>query len=298
MLRKLIILLSMVFCSLYFLASYAATTTPISADLAVEKILTFDSNIIVNKDATIDVTEKITAYANGNLIKYGLVRVMHTHFIDDFGVNHKMKYQIKTVLMNGHSVPYTVANTKDQTIINIGNSGSLLTPGAYIFTIKYHVDDAINFFKKQDVFFWNITGNNWNVPILNAVGSIHLPKGIEILNITGFTGLPQESEQNFSVAQPTDSDIVFQTRQPLNAMESFTVGISWPKGIIHPAEVKKGIVPPEIKKHPTKYILLLVVIVLMGVYLVFNYIRGRRRRGGDASSETRGNEKEPSREST
>lgn len=298
MLRKLIVFLSMVFYSLFFLASYGATTVPISADLAVEKILNFSTNIIVNKDATLNVTEKITAYANQNLIKYGIVRIMRTNFVDDFGVKHRMKYQIASVLMNGHSVPYTVTNTKDQTIINIGDPGSLLAPGAYIFTIKYRVDDAINFFKKQDVFFWNITGNNWNVPILNAVGSIHLPKGVEILNITGFTGLPQQSEQNFSVAQPTDYDIVFQTRQPLKAKESFTVGISWPKGLIRPEEAKKGIVPPQISKHPMKYIGLLVVIVLMGGYLVFNYARGRRRRGMVGASVSDGGEKVQSGEST
>src|SRR5260370_12653785 len=47
--------------------------------------------------------------------------------------------------------------------------------------IQYTVSDALRFFEDHDEFYWNITGDQWDVPIGSASASISLP--VEAKNI-------------------------------------------------------------------------------------------------------------------
>src|SRR5262249_56127223 len=54
--------------------------------------------------------------------------------------------------------------------------------------IRYTVSDALRFFEDHDEFYWNVTGDEWTVPIQSATAHIVLPEGTANLRANTFTG--------------------------------------------------------------------------------------------------------------
>jgi hypothetical protein len=219
MLRNLLLIL---FC-LFFSATAAAQ---------LEKILHFDSHIIVNKDASIDVTENILVHTNEDKILHGIVRRLPMRFKDSDGTYHHSTYQIRQILMNNEHSAYHVERFHNTYAIYIGSLDVMLKAGNYQYTIQYHVAEGVNFLKDADELYWNITGNEWDFPILSLQALIQLPDGASILHAAGYTGPPGEKGQAFTVTQPATNQISFGTTQPLLPGEGLIAAVSWPTGIV------------------------------------------------------------------
>src|SRR5207302_6261517 len=54
--------------------------------------------------------------------------------------------------------------------------------------IHYTVSDALRFFDDHDEFYWNVTGDSWDMPIANASANITLPVGTTGIRTNVFTG--------------------------------------------------------------------------------------------------------------
>ena len=55
--------------------------------------------------------------------------------------------------------------------------------------IRYRVLDAIRFFDDHDELYWNVTGDEWDVPIESVTAHIELPAGITGLHAVAYTGV-------------------------------------------------------------------------------------------------------------
>ena len=230
-----------------------------------EKILYFDSNIVVNKDVSIDVSENISVYAPQNKILHGIVRRLPLSYTDGYGISHQTSYHINQVLLNNQTSDYHIQHSQDQYSIDIGSSNLSLTPGIYTFTIQYHVDDAINFLKDEDELSWNITGNDWDFPIIKVEGSIQLPGRTHILNYAGYTGAKDRKEQFFYIREESDSQISFVTTQPLKPGDGLTINVSWPKGVVQQSARLQQL---ESSVGRGKYILFGIILVAFVFYFI------------------------------
>lgn len=230
MLRNYWLLFSIFVCALFSPLLFAQS-------FQSERILNFESNIVINKDASIDVTEIISVYANQQQIIHGIVRKLPVHYTDSDGISHTSNYQLKQVLLNNEPSAYHVEQSYKQLMIYIGNANITLSPGIYVYTIQYHAHNAINFLKEMDEFYWNITGNNWDFPIIKVTTDIHLPSEAKILRYAGYTGVTGAKIKNFYVRQPSDNQITYITTQPLSPGEGLTIAIAWQKNIIEPPTI-------------------------------------------------------------
>jgi len=98
--------------------------------------------------------------------------------------------------------------------------------------IEYSVSDALRFFEDHDELYWNVTGDEWDVPIQAASARVLLPEGVTGIRVNVFTGAYG------SRAQQADSEIVgngveVRTRQPLGYHEGLTIAVAFDKGIVH-----------------------------------------------------------------
>jgi hypothetical protein len=198
-----------------------------------EQVFRFISDITVNKDASLDVTETITVHANQTQIKNGLVRWLPTQEKSN-GYFSALRYQLYDILMDNKKLPFSIKHENKRFIIYIGDPKKLLAPGDYTYTIQYHVSNAIDFLKNEDQLYWNITGNDWNFPIQSAVANITLPDDAPITHYMGYTGSAQNKYPFLKVTLPQKNKISFMTTQPLIIHRGLTVSIAWPKGFITP----------------------------------------------------------------
>jgi fumarate reductase subunit D len=198
-----------------------------------EQIARFISDIIVNQDGSLDITETITVHANQTQIKNGLVRWIPTQDNQNnyFSV---LRYKLYDVLMDNKQLPYKMQRENKRFIIYIGDPKKLLAPGDYTYTIKYHVTNAVTFLSQQDQLTWNVTGNDWSFPIQSAEANIALPDGAAITHYLAYTGTQRDKRPFLKVLWSQKNKISFITTQPLIIHSGLTVAIAWPKGFITP----------------------------------------------------------------
>ncbi len=198
---------------------------------AEERILEYQSQIIVHTDATMTVTETIKVIAEGNQIKRGIFREFPTDYRDRLGNRIQVRFDVVEVLRDGVKEPYHVKNESNGVKIYIGDENVFLDPGEYRYQITYRTNRQLGFFADFDELYWNITGK-WGFAIDKVEASIELPPGASILNHAGYVGFEGMKDQDFLFDKDTRGHPVFKTTRILQAGEGFTIAISWPRGIV------------------------------------------------------------------
>lgn len=264
MLRKLLF-----YFVITLLAIYATTTF---ADDNSERITNFNSIIVVNKDASIDVTEEINVYVNNEQIKHGIVRWLPIHYVDSYGIAHRADYQITRIQMNNVNSPYHVEYQNNQFVIYIGDKYTILQPGMYAYTVSYHVYNIVNFFKDGDELYWNVTGDKWTFPIEHATAKVQLPIEAAISNYFGYTGIQGEKGTDFVARKKSDWEVAYATTKSLSPGQGLTIALSWQKGLITKPDWKAQL---RHELNPGSYILL-GLNALVFCYLLVMWIKHGR----------------------
>jgi len=200
----------------------------------LERIMSFDSDIHVYRNATISVTETITVYSVGNEIKRGIYRDFPTRYKDRYGSNHVVDFSVDEVLRDGKPESYHLEDLRNGVRVYIGKKDVFLKPGRHIYTIRYSTNRQLGFFKDHDELYWNVTGNGWSFPIERAAATIHLPDvSVEnILEVDAYTGFAGGKGKDFFSSTGSPGRVFFQTNRILRPGEGLTVIVSWPKGYV------------------------------------------------------------------
>ncbi len=198
-----------------------------------EYISSFDVTIIVHEDASMTVEEEITVYSAGKTIKHGIVRELPTRYKDRWGNNYIVDFTLEIVSLNNKAAVYNIIDVFDGKHIYIGDKNIVLPPGKYTFFIRYKTNRQLGFFDTFDELYWNVTGNEWRLPIMNASAKIILPSNIseDAITAEAYTGFLGAKEKNYETT--TSATIVsFKTTKPLLKGQGLTVAVTWPKGFV------------------------------------------------------------------
>jgi uncharacterized membrane protein len=200
-----------------------------------ERIISYDSQINVSQDGSMEVTETIKVHAEGKKIQRGIYREFSTDYKDDYGNNIQITFEIKEILRDNFKESYHTEKLKNGIKVYIGKASHFLQPGDYTYTIKYKTNRQIGFFNNFDELYWNVTGNGWVFEIENASATINMPMGIDQASLKTFayTGLQSSRDMNFRAEILSGSKVQFNTTRKLKAKEGLTIGVQWPKGFVH-----------------------------------------------------------------
>ncbi|MEM5580876.1 DUF2207 domain-containing protein [Roseibium sp. AS2] len=208
---------------------------------ADERILHFASDIDVGADGTLTVTETIRVRAEGNQIKRGIFRDIPLTAEGANGRIYQVGFELVSVLQDGQPVANFTRKSGAGVRIYVGEESVFLQSGVYTYTIRYRTDRQIRFFDDHDEVYWNVTGNEWNFPIDEAIARVRLPNGVTATDWTAFTGPFGATYQNYTARTQDDgSEVVFTTTQPLSYQEGLTVVVTMPSGsIARPSSTEK-----------------------------------------------------------
>jgi uncharacterized membrane protein len=200
-----------------------------------ERIVSYDSQIIVNQDGSMLVTELIKVHSEGQKIKRGIYRDFPTKYKDDYGNNIRITFEIKEILKDGFKESYHTEKLNNGVRVYIGKASHFLQAGDYTYTIKYKTNRQIGYFDNFDELFWNVTGNGWDFEIETTSATIILPTGIDPHSIKTFayTGPEGSREMHYQTEVIGISEIQFSTTNKLRLKEGLTIGVQWPKGFVY-----------------------------------------------------------------
>ncbi len=249
---------------------------PDAAVAATETILSFASEITVNADASLHVTETIRVVSTGDQIKRGIYRDFPTTYKDHAGNKYVVGFTILNVARDGRPEAYHTEDLSNGVRIYMGRKEHLLTPGEHTFTLSYRTDRQLGFFRDHDELYWNVTGNGWVFPIETASARINLPAGISADKVTleGYTGPMGAKDQDFSSALTPDGRAVFKTTRRLAANEGLTIVVLWPKGFVQePSPADKTF--HFLKDNLTALVAFVGLVVLLLYYVLVWFRAGR-----------------------
>ncbi len=112
-----------------------------------ERILNFTSYIQIGLDGSMTVTESITVYASGNKIKRGIYRDFPTRYKARHGNTIRVGFKVLEVLRDGQSEGYHLKTISNGIRVYIGRKNRMLQPGEYTYTLTYHTNRQLGFFR-------------------------------------------------------------------------------------------------------------------------------------------------------
>ncbi|UWU23435.1 MULTISPECIES: DUF2207 domain-containing protein [Rhizobium] len=157
-------------------------------------------------------------------------------FVDAAGRKRRVDFSVISVERDGQPEEWRQETIDGGTRIYIGRPDKdgktfLLDRGKHTFRVTYKTDRQFRFFDDYDELYWNVTGNGWQFPILQASATIILPDGVKPQRLAYFTGVANATGKNATAVQQPDK-IVFSTTRPLAKGEGLTVSVMLPKGSI------------------------------------------------------------------
>jgi uncharacterized membrane protein YgcG len=239
--------------------------------VAQERILDFQSTILVNKDRSVDVTEIIKVNVEGYNIQRGIYRDVITTMQDDRGKRQKLTVRVNEVLKNGTPENFITEPTGIHTRIKIGNADIPLDNGEYTYTIKYNLNRQVRFFENYDEVYWNGTGNEWMFSIEKASVTVVLPEGADITQHAGYSGPSGVTGCACTASQIGKNSIRYDMNAGLNPYEGLTVAVGWQKGIVLPP-TKEELDAEAFSDNRGLYYGAIGLLILFG-YLLFGWFR-------------------------
>ncbi len=218
-----------------FLLGCFCLLTVVSARGPVERILDYHSDITLEDDGSLEVTETITVISVGNQIRRGIFRDFPTTYTDPYNNRYVVGFQMLSATRDSAPEQFRIEDQSNGKRIYLGNPKALVSPGRHVYTISYTTNRQLGFFKDHDELFWNVTGNGWDFPIDTASATVHLPGNIPTGKVTlsGFTG-QQGSRESRLASSSDDAGFEFTAQRPLVWHEGLSVLLRWPKGYIIP----------------------------------------------------------------
>jgi hypothetical protein len=171
--------------------------TALSADAQSERILDYHSDVTLEDDGSLQVTETITVISAGQQIRHGIFRDFPTTYTDPYNNRYVVGFQMLSATCDSSQEQFRVEDRFNGRRIYLGNPKTMVGPGRHVYTITYTTNRQLGFYKDHDELFWNVTGNGCDFPIDAASATVHLPLNIPADKVTlfGFTG-PKGSRQS------------------------------------------------------------------------------------------------------
>jgi uncharacterized membrane protein len=218
---------SLAFAAVLHLALFSLfASAAVARELRIEK---FSSEIVVLPNGGIDVTETIQVQFIGSW--KGLYREVPVEYVTPQGLNYTLFLNVKRVTDgSGNSLKFESSRERHYRKLKIYVPEARDSHRTII--IEYSVSDALRFFEDHDELYWNVTGDEWDVPIQSASARVVLPESATGIRVNVFTGAYG------SRAQEADSEIVgngveVHTRRPLGYHEGLTIAVAFDKGFVH-----------------------------------------------------------------
>ena len=201
---------------------------------AQERILAYDSQVQVNTDGSLDVTETIRVRAEGSQIRRGIYRDFPTRYRDRHGNRVVVGFQMKDVLRDGKAEPWFTENKSNGVRINTGNDDFLPVPAEYTYTLRYRTTRQLGFFAGQDELYWNAIGTGWAFPIESGRVDVQLPQAVPEaqLQAEGYTGPQGTQGQDYRARIVAPGRAQWTLTRALGPQEGMTIVLGFPKGIV------------------------------------------------------------------
>lgn len=147
---------------LVFLGLWLALAVPLPAQ-EQERVLSYDTDVMLNSDGTMRVRETIRVYAGGEKIKHGIYRDFPTDYKDRLGIRKHVPFDIISVTRDSKPEDYHTSNRSNGVRVYMGPRFATIPEGEHTYELIYTTDRQVGFYDDRDELYWNVIGNGWQI---------------------------------------------------------------------------------------------------------------------------------------
>jgi Predicted membrane protein (DUF2207) len=217
------------------LALLLQSATPVVAERTLV-IRSLDATIDVSADGSIVVEEHIVPLFTGSW--NGIFRRIPVEYRTPQGLNYTLGLDIESVTdEEGRDLKYDISRERQYRKLRIWIPGA--TDTTKRVRLRYRVANGLRFFDEHDELYWNVTGDEWEVPIESTSARVRLPEGATGVRAVAFRGARGSTEQ--AAVRIETEGVRVETTRPLAFREGLTIVVGWNPGVVHrPTAVERA----------------------------------------------------------
>jgi uncharacterized membrane protein len=209
---------------LFLLVSVFAASVS-ARQLKIEK---FSAEIFVQPDSSLDVTETIDANFIG--VWHGLYRTIPIEYVTPQGFNYSLFVKLEGVT-DAAGQALKVESSRQGHYLKWKIYIDDATDAHRTIQVHYLVRNGLKFFEDHDELYWNVTGDEWDVPLEDASAQIFLPSGATGVRTNEFTGSYRSRGQD-AIVTTSGTTVEVSMQRPLSFHEGLTIVVGWDKGLV------------------------------------------------------------------
>jgi len=200
----------------------------VSATLRIDR---FDATIELDDDGILRVTERLSVIFYSP--HHGIEREIPVSYRNPAtGARVTIDLNLLGITLNNSPVPYSKRRRGSDLVFRIGDPDRTIT-GTYDYTIAYTVGRAVLIGEDYSQIYWNVTGNDWRIPIDHATAIFRLPEGIDVTSVdtTSYAGYYGTASRQAAGSVIADGGLLFETSH-LSPGEGLTIDIAVPQTLL------------------------------------------------------------------
>lgn len=198
-------------------------------------IESFEADIRVFRSGTVEVLETIRPRFQGSF--NGIYRLIPVEYrTPNLGFEYNLRLSVESVTDGtGNELRHEVSKERHFKKIKVWIPGA--TDATKTVQIQYRLERALRFHDGDEVtpaydeLYWNVTGDEWPVPIESARAVIHLPPEVQGIRARAWTG-PYGSVGQAADIVIAGSRIQVESQRNLGYREGLTVAVAWEPGVV------------------------------------------------------------------
>jgi hypothetical protein len=249
-------------------AAFAAPAVA-SRSIAIEE---FDAELLVRQNGTVLVTERITLRFDGAW--NGFIRTIPIQYRTPGGFGYRLGLKVESIRDEaGNALRYESSREGDSRALQIWVPGA--ENAARTVVIRYRVRNALRFSAAddpdgaRDELYWNITGNEWEMPIRRASARIYLPTTVTGVRALAFTG-PLGSTHQAATVNVGEGIVTAVASRSFGPGEGLTVAVDWDAGVV----ARPGVLARMVGLLGGNWPFALPIVAFLGMFHLWN-TRGR-----------------------
>lgn len=222
------------------------------------RIEDFLSEVAVEADGGVIVKETIVVDF-GNTRKHGIYRDLPLVYEGEGGDKTYTEILDIAVEQDGEGAEIDISRTAANMRIRIGDPNETVY-GTHQYVVEYRVMGVLRAFEGEgfDELYWNVTGNEWEVPIERARARVVVPAAI--VQAACYSG-GRGSKQECDVLEQSREEVRAETTGlPLG--EGLTVAVGYEPGVVPIVQVEAPVTAMDILADPVTGVVAVGVMVL------------------------------------
>jgi hypothetical protein len=229
-----------------FLATAVACAGSPAATPEQGGISSFRVDVWVQDDATLEVREEIVLDAAGKYYRHGFIRNLpigsedrwDPNYVGEFRRDNGIRVKVLEVTADGSPIKYEQGQAWGYSQLRIGEKDVPLPAGQHRYLIRYTVHGVPLLDAKHDTLYWNALGHERDVPVAEAILSIHLPPGVPDSGVAaapriGGRGVSSPRRAEAGLDRVSEPGSITYRATHIGPRQSLSLAVVWPSGYLH-----------------------------------------------------------------